>query len=74
MLYLLKRTDGTWDENAGFVIRADSAREARTMASKVKGDENVYGFSPWLDYKQSRCSVLKVDGPNKIILTDFHEA
>lgn len=83
-LYLLKPVDpgaGPWkpwfDKTFGFVVRAGSPERARKIADENAGDENresgFYGH-PWLDPALSSCKVLRQDGPEGLILQDFHAA
>ena len=79
-LYLLNRSDPFWDEKAGFVIRAESARRAREIADSKGGDEN-YEYSevtdemeriyPWKDRRMSSCKEITPEGEEGIILIDF---
>ena len=69
-LYLLTNTEETgWDENAGFVIREESAVAARKIAAQKAGDE---GAELWLDVKKSSCKTLKQEGTEGMILQDFN--
>ena len=69
-LWLLTRDDRCgYDENNGFVIRAEDETAARTMAAAVKGGE---GEGTWLLRAFSTCSELSADGTAQIVLTDFN--
>ena len=70
-LWLLKRRHdiGYYDEAQGFVVRADSASAARTLASERAGDE---GAGTWLSPKYSSCAALRPDGTKTIILREFN--
>jgi hypothetical protein len=68
-LYLVERIGSTgYDEAAGFVIRADTPKDARKMAANEAGDE---GPHTWMDTRYSTCKVLTGEGPAGIVLTDF---
>lgn len=69
-LYLLKRIGHVrYDENAGFVIRAETEQRARTLASMESADE---GAECWLNPEKSTCSEIEVEGSEEIIITDFN--
>lgn len=95
MLWLLRPRDflpdddnpwNPWyDKCFGFVIRADSEKEARKLANENGRDENRGEFlnkkvahttSPWLDERYSTCINLSdIDiGPSRIIMQDNHAA
>lgn len=68
-LYILKqRKDVDYDETGAVVVRANSPRTARAIASQVKGDE---GSDAWLDPKRTSCSELRADGPAAVVCRDF---
>ncbi len=75
--------DPWYDKAFGFVIRSETERYARTLAHENAGDENRGAFlgnqtadtkNPWLDPKYSTCTELLQDGPEQLILQDFHAA
>ena len=66
-LYVLRRS-ADWDEAAGFVVRADSKKAARKIASSQCGNE---GPEAWMDAKQVSCRELKQEGELEMILRDF---
>ena len=83
----LPQGDDPWepwyDEAFGFVVRAETADEARKFAHEQAGDENWGMFlggktadtnSPWLDVKYSTCDELRADGEAGVVLQDFHAA
>ena len=57
-----------YDRVFGFVVRADTAKDARNWASTRAGDE---GGGAWLDDKQSTCEELTREGDQGIIIVDF---
>lgn len=97
-LYLLKPIDleadvSPWrpwyDKAFGFLVRAETELEARTLADGDAGDENrptlvdgSYDYEskliihPWLDPNLTSCLELGpgVDGPSEILLRDFASA
>ena len=69
-----------YDKAFGFVIRAETEKEAREFAHARAGDENrgeIIGTkvleerTPWLDEKYSICTVLDIDGEEGIIIRDL---
>lgn len=59
----------SWDCAYGFVVRAESEREARELASKECGDE---GPDSWTDSCFSSCEVISAsDGDAEVLMTDF---
>ncbi len=68
-LWFLERTRSTsWDENAGFVIRASSETRARKMAARLAADE---GRKTWLDPHRSNATELSAEGAEEIVLQSF---
>lgn len=77
-LYILKprEKDPNWepwyDKTFGVVVRANSVKEAREIASsKGRGGE---GSKVWLTSKHVICEELKQDGEAGLILQDFAAA
>jgi hypothetical protein len=77
-LYLLRPVNdqaGAWDpwydKAFGFVVRAVNEPAARALACEEYGDE---GEAVWLDPSQTTCEELTADGPQEIVLRDFHSA
>ncbi len=75
-LWLLRpQTKAAWqpwyDKAFGFVVRAETAREAREYASDDAGDE---GHACWLDATQSTCDELLPEGLIGVVLKDFASA
>lgn len=68
-LYHAYRDDWGWDCVSGFVIRAESEKQARAIAAANSGDE---GASTWTDPEVSKCEILRPDGESGIIMRDFH--
>lgn len=71
-LWLLKGIGdhfGGYDCAYGFVIRAPTAIQARTIASENAGDE---GNDAWLNNHVTSCIKLESNGPTDIILRDFN--
>ncbi len=58
----------TWDCAYGFVVRAKDEEEARSLASKMCGDE---GRETWLDAKMTSCQRLEARGQAEVVLRDF---
>jgi hypothetical protein len=82
----LPKDDNPWDpwydKNFGFVIRAETAEQARIIAQENTSDEGrirasakEYGDGiPWLHEKYSTCEELLSDGQEGLIIQDFHAA
>lgn len=58
----------SYDQYAGFVIRADSEQEARAIANVIKDDAPD---GRWLDPARSTCNIVSTDGESSIILASF---
>ena len=67
-LFLLSRSNYTWDEYDAFVVRAENEEEARELASK----ENTFEAVHWLDKTVSTCEEIKIKGDKEIILSSFN--
>ena len=59
-----------YDKAFGFVIRAETEKEARTLA-KGKGGAN---YPAWTSADHSTCVKLTPEGEGGIIMQDFHAA
>ena len=76
-LWIVRARDGhdVWnpwyDKAFGFVVRAGTEEEARTLASFVHGAE---GREPWLDATASTCEELTGDGAAEVVMADVHNA
>jgi hypothetical protein len=74
----LPKGDNPWepwyDKAFGFIIRAETEREARSMAQAEGGDE-CDGIRRkrqiWTDEKYTTCTELQPDGEKMIVLRDF---
>ncbi len=59
----------TWDCAYGFMVRAETEEEARSMASAEAGDE---GADSWTDSNFSTCEAVSgAEGEPGIVMTDF---
>jgi len=70
MIYLLTRIgDVNYEENAGFVIRAESESEARSIANDgtISGEGQI-----WTDPTKVKCEEVDPLGTSQIILIDFY--
>jgi len=67
-LWVLERSDTGYDEALGFVVRAESELEARTLAGEQAGFE---GSTAWHNPQDTTCEELSEDGPAEVILRDF---
>ncbi len=53
----------------GFVVRAETEKEARNMCGKESWGE---GADPWLDLTLTSCHELTLDGESGLIIRDAH--
>lgn len=60
-----------YDKTFGVVVRADTIKLARELASKVAGDE---GKEVWLDNKKTTCRKLSPEGRPGVVLVDHASA
>ncbi len=59
----------TWDCAYGFMVRAETEEEARSLASEQCGDE---GPESWTDTSLSTCDVVSAaDGEAEVLMQDF---
>ena len=83
----LEKGDNPWepwyDKVFGFVIRAESEKDARSTAQDEAGDETRGRFmgkktadttQPWLEKKYSTCMELTTEGVAGLIIKDFASA
>lgn len=77
-LWILRPIDpngGPWfpwyDKAFGFVVRAESEKEARELVAFDAGDES---WEAWVDSKYSSCVELTPIGEREIIIKDFAAA
>lgn len=64
--------DPWYDKPFGYVIRAETEKEARQMAEAERvGDIRV---GAWLFTKYSTCVELTAEGPAEVIIEDFAQA
>jgi hypothetical protein len=78
----LNKNDNPWarwhDKAFGFVVRAETEVNARKIAASEAGDENNWvrkrKINPWIHVEYSTCIELLPDGPEEMILCDFHSA
>jgi hypothetical protein len=91
MLYLLKpvvagpeerrwaggyRAFSNYDTAHGFVVRANSEREARDIARRAHLEEATichYQADGWLDPEKSTCEPISHDGEPGVVLMDWSE-
>ena len=58
-----------WDAVFGFVVRAETEEQARSLVVGCGGNEEM--SNPWTDPLQSDCTVLTGDGEAMVIMRDF---
>ena len=68
-----------YDKAFGFVVRAETASEARAFADEQTGDESreiaeTSSIRPWLSDKYTSCEELTAVGEVGIVLQDFKSA
>lgn len=70
-LYHLYVTNGpqNYDMYDSFIIRANSSKEARKIASKIAADE---GKVTWLTPSLSTCELLSTTGDIGVIVASFN--
>jgi len=68
LCWKMERGDVPIDCTHAVLVRAPTAREARERASKRAADE---GSAVWLDPKRSSCTVLKAEGPSRVIYVAY---
>lgn len=92
-LWLLRPVDGLaendnpwepwYDKAFGFVVRAETEAEARSLAHADAEDENRGEFcgtktvnttQPWLNAKYSTCVDLLPEGDAEVVMKDFSRA
>lgn len=61
-----------YDKAFGFVMRANTEKEAREMAHNESGDETGTTRTPWLDAAYSTCAELLPRGLAGVVMQDFH--
>jgi hypothetical protein len=61
-----------YDCNWGFVIRAASEFQARSIAQEQIADEKMDDPGFWLNSSSSTCTPLDAGGVVGVILRDFH--
>ena len=73
IIYKLKNLveNSQWDCNQGFIIRAASEDEARSLAQEQIADEKYTNEEFWHCPKCSSCEEVVINDIPKIILTDF---
>ena len=70
-IYILEsKEEVDYDEYAGFVVRAENAKEARQLAEDALG-RFASEAGRWLDPKRSSCNYITTIGKSQIILSDF---
>lgn len=73
-LYLVKKIEewSPWyDSVNGFVIRAVSEGQARSIASSKSAGEGSFA---WLDPSKTSCEELLTDGEVEVVICDFSAA
>ena len=72
MLWILQAAGSVdYDSNRGFVIRAASEFQARSIAQERIADEQMQDPEFWLNGEFSTCTPLDAGGVVGIILRDF---
>jgi hypothetical protein len=71
MLFLLSRNEWVdYDQSIAFVVRANSAKEARKIANDCENLDMAEG-KIWEDTKRVKCRQIKMEGKHEIILRSF---
>ena len=64
-----------WHNKAfGFIVRANTEDEARSLAHDEAGDENQGLTNPWMSAKYSTCVNLTAEGTKEVVMCDFSRA
>jgi hypothetical protein len=63
--------DPWYDKCFGMVIRAESEKLARSLASRHCGAE---GSEPWQNPTQSSCEIIDREGPEVVLISDIASA
>ena len=66
-----------YDKAFGFVVRAETEKEARRMANEEGGAEKVeasHDEDPWINPRLSTCVELTADGEPGVVILDFASA
>ena len=58
----------------GFVIRAETEKQARQIATDNSGGESHGGVYPWMDERYSICEELTQNGVSELVLRDYRSA
>ncbi len=73
-LYILKPVEHWvpwYDKCFGVIVRADTERKARELASEQHGDE---GPEVWLNSEKTTCEYLMAEGEQEVIMINFAAA
>lgn len=69
-LWLITTEEYSWDDYKGFVVRAETEDQARTMA---EGEAGTYSNgSVFADKTKSKCEEIKAKGEAGVILDSFN--
>jgi hypothetical protein len=60
-----------YDTAHGFVVRAESERNARILANRLAGDEASLYPDVWLDPEFTSCRLLTGVGEEEVVMRDF---
>ena len=63
-----------YDKAFGFVVRAETDEDARSMAQADGGDETRNGVPAWTDSKLSSCEEISAYGSREVVMRDFRSA
>ena len=70
-IYLLTRNEYVgYDESIAFIVRANSAKEARKLVNDSPNLDMAEGCI-WEDIKRTKCRQIKIEGETEIILRSF---
>jgi hypothetical protein len=83
-LYELRPLDGLnvddspwlpfYEKSFGFIIRAETEKQARQIATEMSGKETRKNKDAWLNPNLSSCNELLPDGEAGFIMRDFKTA
>ena len=70
-IYLLTRNEYVgYDESIAFIVRANSAKEARKLVNDLPNLDMAEG-NIWQDTKRTKCRQIKTEGSKGVILRSF---
>jgi len=66
--------DPWYDKAFGFVVRAETEADARSLAGEQAGTKKSKDLDPWADHGLSTCEELTAEGEAGVVIQDFYAA